>query len=488
MSTSASKRSAAFACVLLTGGCSLAPRYTRPVVAAPAAYAETPIVERSPDGTVWAPAAPRDGETRGAWWTLFGDPELDGYEKSLDDSNQSVASAAAAFLAARAGVALARSQYAPTLGVAPGVSRSRISTNPSGQATSATFSEYTLPFDASWQPDFWGKTRSAVEASVFAAQASAADLENVRLSAHAELAVDYYQLRAQDALEVLLDSAAAADLVALDMSRARNKAGLDSDQTVSLAQSQLGSAQALASNAGILRAQYLHAIATLLGVTPSSFAITPAPFQAPSPAFPLGVPSILLERRPDIAAAERAVAQANARIGVARAAYFPIVTLSASAGFESLSPATWLTWPSRFWSVGANASEILFDGGARGATVRQSEAVYAGTVADYRQTVLSAFQQVEDALASVRISAQDALGQDAAVDAARRNESEARARYGSGLVSYVDVVTAQTARLTLEQTALAFRVQQVVARVRLIEALGGGWDDANLPKSKELNR
>jgi NodT family efflux transporter outer membrane factor (OMF) lipoprotein len=486
MSTSANRIRAAAAGLVaaLSSACSLAPKYARPDVDAPPAYKEL----SSADGTVWKRAEPRDAKARGNWWEHFGDAKLDEYEDRLSSSNQGIAAAAAAFIAARESVAIARSQYFPTVGVAPSATRSRVSASPFGTPVNNTFTEYDLPFDASWQPDFWGKTRGAVAADVFAAQASAADLENVRLTAHAELAVDYYQLRAQDALIVMLMSAAAADREALSLARTTNKAGLQSDQPVAAAEAQLEAARAQAVNAGILRAQYEHAIATLLGVSASSFAIAAAPFQAPEPSFPNGIPSQLLERRPDVASAERAMASANARIGVARAAYFPSLTLSASAGFESFSPATWLTWPSRFWSLGAAAGETLFDGGARAATVRQSKAVYDETAADYRQTVLSAFQQVEDDLASARLSAEDVRRQDAAVKAARRNWKEERARFAAGLDPYVDVLTARTTLIAVEQAALAFRVQEVVADTRLIEALGGGWDIASLPKPRELNR
>jgi NodT family efflux transporter outer membrane factor (OMF) lipoprotein len=452
---------------------------------APTVYKELPA-QVSADGTVWKQAEPRDARTRGKWWELFGDIQLDEFEDRLSSSNQNVAAAASAFLAARAAVAQARSQYFPTIGASPSVTRSHISATPFGASANNSFTEYSLSFDGSWQPDFWGKTRNAVAASIFAAQASAADFENVRLSAHAELAVDYYQLRAQDALEVLLDSAAAADREALSLAQTLKTAGLDSDQAVAQAQAQLEAAQAQASNAGILRAQYEHAIATLLGVAASSFTVAVQPFKAPEPAFPLGVPSQLLERRPDIAAAERAMAQANAQIGVARAAYFPTIALSASGGYDAFSAASWLTWPSHFWSLGASGNETLFDGGLRGATVRQFKAVYDETAANYRQTVLSAFAQVEDDLASVRISSEDIHRQYAAVDAARRNLAEAEARYNAGLTSYLDAVTAQSALIALEQVALGFRIQQVVASVRLIEALGGGWDSTKLPKSKDV--
>jgi NodT family efflux transporter outer membrane factor (OMF) lipoprotein len=487
MSTSASKSRAAAAvlAVVLCSACSLAPKYSKHDVPSPAAFKELPS-GTSPDGTVWKPAEPGDSRARGKWWELFGDAALNEFEERIDSSNQNVAAAAEAFLAARAQVAQARSQFFPTLGTSPGATRSRIGATPYGVSANSSFTEYTLPFDASWQPDFWGKTRNAVAASAFAAQASAADLENVRLTAHAELAVDYYQLRAQDALEVLLDSAAASDQEAVSLARTLNTAGLDSDQALAQAQVQLETARAQAANARLLRAQYEHAIATLLGVSASAFSIPPQPFTAPAPAFPAGIPSQLLERRPDIAAAERAVASANAEIGVARAAYFPSVTLSASAGFESFSPATWLSWSSRFWSIGANANETLFDGGLRGAVVRQAVAVRDQQAAAYRQTVLSAFQQVEDGLASVRVSADDVRSQDAAVEAARRNLAEESARYQAGLDPYLAVVADQTALVALEQTALAYRIQRVTASVGLIEALGGGWDESSLPEPKNI--
>ena len=487
MSISASKRFRASAslAVLLAAACSLAPKYEKPDAPSAPAFKELPP-QSSADGTVWKLAEPQDARSRGKWWELFGDPRLDEFEDRLSSSNQNVAAAASAFLAARAQVAQARSQYAPTLTAAPGVTRSHVGATPFGVSSNNSFTEYTLPFDASWQPDFWGKTRSAVAASAFAAQASAADLENVRLTAHAELAVDYYELRAQDELMVLLDSAAATDLVALSLSRTLNKAGLDSDQAVAQAQAQLETARAQAANAGILRAQYEHAIATLLGASASTFTIAVEPFRPPVLSFPIGVPSQLLERRPDVAAAERAVASANAEIGVARAAYFPNITLSASAGFNSFSAANWLTWASRFWSIGANGSETLIDGGARGAAVRQAKAVRDETASQYRQTVLSAFQQVEDELASVRISSEDIRNQDAAVDAALRNVAEAQARYQAGLDPYLDVLAAETSLIALEQTALGFRIQRLVAGIQLIEALGGGWSSADLPRTKEL--
>jgi NodT family efflux transporter outer membrane factor (OMF) lipoprotein len=368
----------------------------------------------------------------------------------------------------------------------PSVNRSHVSATQFGVATNTTFTQYQLPFDASWQPDFWGKVRNSVSAASFAAQASAADLENVKLTVHAELAVDYYQLRAQDALIVLLDSAAAVERQALEYNRALFKGGLASGQAVAQSESLLESAEADAANARIARAQYEHAIAVLLGRSASSFSLAAAPFRPPSAAIPPGLPSELLERRPDVAAAERSAAQANALIGVARAAYYPVITLSAAGGFSSFSPSQLFTAPAGFWNLGVSAGELLLDGGLRKATVRQYQAQFDQAAAQYRQTVLAAFQQVEDDLASVRISSTDIQRQQAAVDAADRNLEESKARFGGGIGTGLELTSAQTSLLELEQTALAYRLQLAVAEVRLIEALGGGWDASKLPKASAL--
>ncbi|MDD5657570.1 MAG: efflux transporter outer membrane subunit [Elusimicrobia bacterium] len=483
MSTSASRPLAAAAVLtaVLAAGCNLAPRYHRPAVEAAPVYKEL-----SPDGTLWQAARPADGEARGKWWEALADPRLNELEDQAGVSNQSVVAAAAAFLAARAAVKQARAQYYPAAAASAGATRARVSATPIGLAANHSFTEYSLSFDASWQPDFWGKARNAVAAGVFAAQAGAADLENVRLTVQAELAVDYYELRAQDELISLLEAAARAYEETVSLNQVLSAAGLVSDQVVAQAQAQLGAARAQAVNAGLLRAQYEHAIATLLGRPASSFALPPEPFRPPNPALPVGVPSELLQRRPDIASAERAVAQANALIGVARAAYFPSLTLSASAGLESFSAADWMSLPSRFWSLGANAAQTVFEAGAKRAAVRQYRALHEQASANYRQTVLMAFQQVEDALASVRISSADAQRQDEAVAAGARDLTEAAARYQAGLTSYLDVLATEVSLISLQQTALAFRLQQVAAAVRLVEALGGGWNEAKLPGPREL--
>ena len=321
---------------------------------------------------------------------------------------------------------------------------------------------------------------------MFAAQASAADLENVRLSIQAELAVDYYELHAQDSLKRLLDSTVAAYQETLDLTQSHYKAGLDSDEAVAQAEAQLKAAQAQDTNLGILRAQYEHAIAVLVGQPASTFSLPVETLRVNAPGVPVGVPSELLERRPDIAAAERAVAQANAQIGIAKAAYFPNVLLSASGGLGNTSITDWFTWPSRFWSTGPSLVETVFDAGLRRATVQQFQASYDQTVANYRQTVLTAFQQVEDNLASLRILSQDIEQQDAAVEAAARSLREANVRYTAGVDPYLNVITAQTVLLNYQQAAVNFRMQQMVASVQLIKAIGGGWDTSQIPSPKEL--
>ena len=467
----------------LTFGCSLAPKYERPAVQTSAAYKEEKPVDTKDQ---WKTARPKDEAIKGPWWQLFDDPDLDALEKKAAVSNQNIVSAAALFLEARAMVKEARSQYFPTLTVSPNVTRSRVGTPNALGAAGNTFTEYTLPFDASWEPDLWGRVRNTVNSKVFAAQGAAADLENMRLSVQAELAVDYYELRNQDALKPLLDATVQSDSDTLKLMQVRYKAGLESDQAVAMSEEQLKAAQVLDTNLGILRAQYEHAIAVLVGEPSSSFSIPATVMKTTLPVIPVGLPSQLLERRPDIASAERAVAQANAQIGVARTAYFPDLTLSAAAGFEALSLADWFSWPSRFWAVGAGLSETLFDAGLQRATVAQYRAAYDQTVANYRQTVLSAFQQAEDNLAALRILSQSSQQQNEAVQAAQRNLDEATARYKAGLDPYLNVLSAQVRLSDDQQTALNLHLQQLVASVQLIKALGGGWEASQLPPSKDM--
>lgn len=484
MFTSVSNALVATACFVLLSGCTVGPKYVRPSVVVPSAYKESGTPEGQ-DAAVWKPSEPRDGLSRGEWWTDFNDSQLDSLEQSLNKSNQNIAAAAAAVTAARAIIGESRAQYFPTITGGASISNSRLSTfgpKPAG----VVYSEFSLPVQASWEPDLWGRVRNTVRANTFAAQASVADLENVRLAAQAELAVDYYELRAQDNVKQLLDSTVSAYREALDLTRNLSDSGLGSDEAVAQAETQWEAAEAQDTNLGILRAQYEHAIAVLIGQPAASFSLSIEAPRASIPAIPIGLPSELLERRPDIAAAERAVAQANAQIGVAKAAFYPNITLTASGGLENLGMAQWLTWPSRVWSVGPSLAETLFDAGLRRATVQQYQGAYDQTVANYRQTVLTAFQQVEDNLAALRILSQVLEKQNAAIQSAGRNLQEATVRYTAGLDPYLNVIGAQAALLSNEQAAVSVHEQQMVASVQLIQALGGGWEANRIPTAREL--
>jgi NodT family efflux transporter outer membrane factor (OMF) lipoprotein len=468
------------AALMLLAGCSAGPRYTTPSAPLPTAYKE---LASSAGG--WKLAEPGDELSRGAWWERFNDGQLNELERRVDISNQNIAAAAANVQVARALIREARAQYLPQLTVNPAITNSRLSTA-FGQSVGLNFSTFVLPFDASWEPDLWGRIRTTVKANTFAAQASIADLEDVRLAAQADLAADYYELRAQESLKRLLDAVVAADQEALDLTVDLCAAGMDADEAVAQAEAQLKAAQAQDTTAAILRAQYEHAIAVLAGQPPSEFSIPDEIVRQSLPSIPAGIPSKLLERRPDIAAAERAVAQANAQIGIASKAYFPNVTLSAAAGLQSLSMANWLTWPARMWSLGPNLAQTVFDGGARKATVQQYQAAYDATVANYRQTVLAAFEQVEDNLSAVRILHQAIEQQDSAIASSVRNLEDAGVRYRAGLDPYFNVIAARKALLSGQQAAVSFRTQQMVAGVQLIKAWGGGWDASRIPSANEL--
>ncbi len=457
-------------CVIV--GCNLAPTYTRPSAEAPAAYKElTPADFPSTDG--WKTAHPQDDVIRGDWWEMFGDPLLSSLEKQVEISNQTLALAAANYRVAQALVAEARSQMLPTVTASPSVN-----TTSTSYARTTT---YQLPFAASWEADLWGRIRNTVNASADEAQATAGDLENTRLLLQAEVAADYFQLREQDSQKQLLDDTVVAFRKTFDLTKVRHEGGVASDLDVAQAQTQLDATVAADTDLGILRAQVEHAIAVLVGQPASSFSIPVAPLRADPPAIPLGVPSQLLERRADIAAAERRAAEANAQIGVARAAYFPTLTLGGEAGFTSTSLGSLFSVPSRFWTLGATLAGTLFDGGRRRAAVAQTMATYDGTVANYRQTVLTAFQQVEDELAAVRILSQERRQLDGAVAAATTALTRAEDRYKFGVDSYLNVITAQSTLLSNQRSAMIVRLQQMTASVLLIKALGGGWDASRLP-------
>ena len=464
------------ACVVLFAGCSFAPKYSEPSVQTPAAFKELTTAQSSEtDG--WKTARPDDDRLRGQWWKMFNELELNAFESQVNVSNQTVAVALANFLAARAVVKQTRSQYFPTVTASPSVTESRQQvTSSSSSPTSSTFTEYSLPFDASWEPDFWGRIRNTVKANSLEAQATLADLENVRLTIQAEVAVDYFQLRVLDAQKQLLAATVTAFQESLKLTQDQSDTGLASDQDVAQAETQLNTTLAQATDLGIQRAQLEHALATLLGQPASTFAIAPRSLTAQPIAIPFGVPSQLLERRPDIAAAERRVAEANAQIGVARAAYFPTITLSGAVGYQSTSIQNLFSAPGLVWSVGATLAQTLFDGGLRKAVTEQSRAIYQGTVANYRQTVLTAFQEVEDNLSALRILSQERQQQDAAVASSQRYLSLADVRYQSGIDIYLNVIIAQTALLNNQRMALNLQMEQLTASVQLIKALGGGWE------------
>lgn len=458
------------------------PQYAKPSTPVPPAFKEAGASGIEGD---WKPSQPSDHLARGKWWEAFQDPALNELEEKTNISNQNIAAAAASVQQARAMIRQARSQYQPTLTVNPSITNSRISTG-FGKQLGVVFPTYSLPFEASWEPDLWGRVRNTVNANTYAAQASAADLENVRLSAQSDLATDYFELRAQDSLKRLYDATVVAYREALDLNRSLYQSGLGNDEAIAQAETQLKTAEAQDLNLGVLRAQYEHAIALLIGQPASTFEISKEAARMIVPPIPLGVPSQLLERRPDIAAAERAVAQANAQIGLAKTAYFPAITLSAAAGLQSVSIANWLTWPSRIWSVGPSLAQTIFDGGLRRATVQQYQAAYDQTVANYRQTALTAFQQVEDNLAALRILTQVLEVQESAIESAARNYEEAEVRYRAGLDPYLNVIAAQTILLSDQQAAVTYEAQRIVASVQLIKALGGGWDASQIPSAKEL--
>jgi NodT family efflux transporter outer membrane factor (OMF) lipoprotein len=480
----------------LVSGCVVGPKYVRPDVPTPPSFKELPPPTDA-GGATWKVAEPADEAIRGQWWAMFGDPQLNALEQQIDTSNQNVAAAMAGFLSASAIARQARSHRLPTVTTSPTILASHQPTvtavvSSSTASTSApvlstgTFTEFLLPFSASWEADVWGRIRNTVKVGVAGAQASAADLQNVRLMMQAELAVDYYELRAQDALQQLFDATVKAYQDSLDITRVQFRAGIASDEAVAQAETQLEATQAQATNLGIARAQFEHAIALLVGQPASTFSLAASPLDAVVPSIPASLPSTLVERRPDVAAAERRAAQANAQIGVAQAAFFPTVTLTGSAGFAATSITDWLAWPSRFWSIGPAAAQTIFDGGLRRATVQQYRAAFDQAVATYRETVLTAFQQVEDSLATLRILSQEIQQQDTAVMSATRSLNVATARYRAGIDPYLNVITAQTTLLANQQTAVNLRRQQMTASVQLIEALGGGWMSTQLPSPGQI--
>jgi NodT family efflux transporter outer membrane factor (OMF) lipoprotein len=468
----------------LFSACSVGPRYKKPAAPVAPAFKEPPPAS-------WKTATPQDGTLRGNWWEIFGDPQLNDLEVQVNISNQNIAAAEAQFRGARAAIRAARSGLFPTLTVTgsatrtgSGGNRSVLGAGNTVRSGGGTF--YALPFDFSYELDVWGRVRKTIEAAVDTAQATAADVETIRLSTHAELALDYFELRGLDEQKQLFDQTVAGFDQALQLTTNRFNQGVASAVDVEQARTQLETARAQAIDLDVQRAQFEHAIAIFTGKPPAELTLARGGINGEPPVIPVALPSELLERRPDIAAAERRVASSNAQIGVAKAAYFPTVSLSATGGFESSAIASLLSWPSRFWSIGPAFSEILFDAGRRRALVGEAEAAYDANVAVYRQDVLTAFQDVEDNLAALRILSDEATQENIAVESSQRSLDLSLTRYTGGIAIYTEVITAQNALLANQRTAIGIRARRMTASVLLVKALGGGWDVSALPSTKAV--
>lgn len=463
---------------LFAGACAVGPTYRKPEAGAPTRYKEAPA---PPEG--WKPAQPADRASRGKWWEVFGDPNLDALEEQVRAANPTIAVAEAQYRAARALARGARADLFPVVSASASAARSRVraSSTISPTGTPVTVNDFGLSGDLSWEADVWGRIRRNVEENVENAQAAAGDLENARLSIQAQLATDYFQLHGIDEQRLLLESTVTAFERALQLTTDRYNQGVVSGVDVAQARTQLETTRVQATDLALDRAQLEHAIAALVGKAPADLMLPPAPIGVSPPPLPEAVPAELLERRPDIAAAERRVAAENAQVGVATAGFFPRLLLSASGGLESGTLTKYFSAPNLIWSVGASLVETIFDAGKRSAEKEQAYALYEGSVAAYRETVLASFQEVEDDFAAVRILAEEATQQDAATAAAEKSLSLAESRYRGGITTYLEVVTAQSAALANERAGVELRARQIVASVGLVKALGGGWSDSDLP-------
>ena len=454
--------------LLASSACAVGPKYMRPDAPASPAFKEA-----MPAG--WKEAQPNDGALRGTWWTVYGDARLGALEDQVTISNQNVLAADAQFRAAVAAVRVTRAGQFPTVTVTPSAGAS------GGAGASGPQRQYSLPVDVAYQVDIWGSIRRSVAANSAIAQASAAELENARLLYQAELASDYFQIQGLEASGQLLDATVKSYEQYVQLTQDRYEGGVVSMGDVALARTQLETARGQFADLGVQRAQFEHAIAVLTGKPPSALSISAAPRQSPPPAMLIGLPSSLLERRPDVAAAERQVAAANEQIGIAKAAFFPSLSVGASAGSQATAIIDLLTVPTRAWSVGAQLAESLFDGGKRRGQVKIAEANYDATVANYRQTVLTGLQQVEDSLAQLRILSDEADIVGRAIEAAQQSLDISTVQYRGGLTNYLQVITAQTSLLQNQRAAVDILTRRLVASVSLIQALGGGWDASQLP-------
>jgi NodT family efflux transporter outer membrane factor (OMF) lipoprotein len=475
---------------ILFAGCMVGPKYKRPAAPVTPVYKEAPP-DSFKESNQWKTSKPMADTLRGNWWEIFRDPQLNSLEEQVMVGNQNLKAAEARFRQARAMVRYNRAAEFPVISVAPSISNVRLSPNapyfPVGSRGISSSGEFILPFDLSYELDLWGRIRRTVAAAGEEAQATAADLQTIRLSLQAELALDYFELRSADAQIRLLDATVRAYAETVQLTTDLFHGGAAPESDVVQARTQLDTAQVQYTDIFVFRAQYEHAIAILIGKPPAEFGLPPSPLNIGPPAIPVGVPSQLLERRPDIAASERRVAEANEQIGIARAAYFPSLVLSATAGLEGSTITNWLTWPSRFWAAGPTMAETVFDAGRRRATSDAARANYDATVANYRETVLAAFQEVEDNLAALRVLEKEAQQQKDAVTEARRGVELFTYRYKGGVDPYLQVVTAQTIELLNERNAIDILRRRMDASVLLVKGLGGGWDASKLPPIGSLH-
>jgi NodT family efflux transporter outer membrane factor (OMF) lipoprotein len=475
--------------ILLTG-CTVGPKYQRPSAPVTPAYKEPPP-DSFKESNLWKTATPMAGTVRGNWWEIFHDPQLNSLEEQVTPGNLTLKAAEARFREARAQVKYNRAALFPTISVAPTILSLRDSPNgpyfPGSSLRIPYTGEFLLPFDLSYEVDLWGRIRRTVTAARDEAQATAADLETVSLSLHAELAMNYFELGAADAQIELLDATVHAYGELLQLTSDLFHGGAAPETDVLQAQTQLDTTRVQYTDEFEFRAQYEHAIAVLIGKPPAEFSLPRSPLETAPPVIPVGLPSQLLERRPDIATNERRMAEANEQIGIARAAYYPTLTLGATAGFEASNIQHWFDWPSRFWAVGPTMTEILFDAGRRRANTLIARAGYDDTVATYRQSVLTAFQEVEDNLAALRVLETEARQQNDAVVQATRTVEQFTYLYKGGANPYLDVVTAQTTQLLNERNAIDILRRRMDASVQLVKALGGGWDASKLPPASSMH-
>lgn len=467
-----------FILLTLASCTTVGPDYHRPPVKIPSAFKELS----------WKTASPNDHVIRGKWWEIFQDSELNALEEKVNISNQNIASSVAAFLQARTLIKSARSQYLPTINLNPNLSAIKGQGVTSGYSASSAgvFGQYSIPFTASWMIDLWGRIRNTVDQNTANAQASFADLENMRLSQQSELAMTYFQLRAQDALIDLYQNTLERFRQSLKLTRAQYETGINSDEAVAQAETQLKVTEAQATQLGITRAQYEHAIALLVGEPASTFSIKKSKWKIAPPSIPTALPSQLLERRPDIAAAERRMAAANSQIGVATAAYYPNLVLNGYGGAGKNSVNGFFSIPSYFWSLGATLAETIFNGGLREATLEQTKAAYQQAVANYRQTVLTAFRQVEDTLVQLRLLTQQLKQQQSAIQSSKRYSKIALNRYQLGIDPYLNVLNSQITLLSTQQNEITLQMLRMTGSIQLIQALGGGWESMKIPDQQGI--